>query len=333
MKARSIRRLGAFSVLAVAFGFASLPLAVCAQTAAVYPSKPIHIVEGFAVGSATDYLARVVGKKLAERLGQPVVVDNRPGAGSNIGAGIVAKAEPNGYTLFMGNTSALAPSRNLFAQLPYDAMRDFAFVTLVASGTFLVVAHASVPARSVADLVALARSKPGQITYGSSGVGSPTHLAGALLKSLTNTDIVHVPCKGGSAFTAAIAAGEVQFGFASPAAASPLINTGRLNALAVTSAQRSNAMPDLPTIAETGVAGFDVTPRYGVLAPAATPPALVELLNAEIRKILQLPDVRAMFAAQALEPTASTSEEFRAIMQAEIEQWTKVIKAANIQPK
>jgi tripartite-type tricarboxylate transporter receptor subunit TctC len=298
-----------------------------------YPAKPIRIVDPFAAGGSTDYMARLIGQKITERHGQPVIVDNRPGAAGNSAAEMVARALPDGYTLFMGVVSALAPAVTLYPTLGYDVMKDFAHVTLLAAGSYVLVVSPTLPAKSVAELIAVAKSRPGQISYGSSGVGGPLHLAGELLKSRAGVDILHVPYKGAAPVMAAVAAGEVQVGFASVAGALPLVRAGRVTAVAVTSAKRAKPLPELPTIAESGFAGFDVTPWYGLLAPVATPPAIVKGLNAEIARILQLPDVQEKFQAQGLDATPSTPERFRQVIQADIEQSAKVIRAAGIKPE
>jgi tripartite-type tricarboxylate transporter receptor subunit TctC len=295
-----------------------------------FPNKPIRFIDANAPGGGTEYLARVIGSHLTQKFGQAVVIDNRPGAGGNIGAEIAARASPDGYTLFMGLTPALAASPSLYSRLPYNVIRDFSYVTLVASGTFVVVVTRSSPAKTVADLVTISKSAPGQLSYSSAGIGSPLHLAGELLKRRMGVEMVHVPYKGGAPAIAAVTAGEVQVGFGSLAAALPLIKSGRLTALAVTSAKRAQGFPELPTIAESGFPDFDVTPSYGVLAPVATPPALIAFLNAEIGRILKLPDVATRFATQGLEPTGSTPAQFKQVMQAEVEQWARVIKEANI---
>jgi len=310
--------------VAAAQGAASL------SAAEDYPSRPIRIIDANVPGGGTDYLARVIGAQLTQRHGQPVVVDNRPGAGGNVGALVAAKATPDGYTLFMALTPAVAASPSLYSHLGYDIMKDFSYVTLVASGTFVIVVTRSSPAKTVTDLVALAKSTPGKLSYSSAGVASPLHLSGELLKRRIGIDMIHVPYKGGAPAIAAVTAGEVQVGFGSIAAALPLIQAGRLTPLAVTSARRAQAFPELPTVAESGYPGFDVTPTYGVLAPAAAAPEIVKLLNAEIGTILQSPDVRTRFASQALEPNGSTPARYRRVMQAEVEQWAKVIKDANI---
>lgn len=295
-----------------------------------FPNKPIRFIDANSPGGGTEYLARVIGSHLTQHYGQAVVIDNRPGAGGNIGAEIAAKASPDGYNLFMGLNPALAAAPSLYSRLSYNVINDFSYVTLVASGTFVVVVTHSSSAKTVADLVTLSKSVPGQLSYSSAGVGSPLHLVGELLKRRMGIEMVHVPYKGGAPAIAAVTTGEVQVGFGSLAAALPLIKAGRLTALAVTSAKRARGFPELPTIAESGYPDFDVTPTYGVLAPVATPPAVVVFLNTEIGRILKLPDVQTRFATQGLEPTGSTPAQYKQLMRAEVEQWAKVIKDANI---
>lgn len=325
--------IGVIAFLPIARSEAATPPTQRIAEAEDYPRKPIRIIEGFTIGGGSDAMARMIGEKLTERFGQQVVVDNRPGAGSNIGAKIAATAPPDGYTLFAGLALALGSSVSLYPQRGYDVMKDFAFITLTAAGTYVMVVTPSVPARSVAALVVLAKSRPGQLNYGSSGVGSAGHLSGELLKSRAGVDILHVPYKTGESMLGAVAGGEVQVSYPSIAVSTPLIKAGRITALAVTSLKRAKALPDLPTIAESGFPGYDVTAFYGLLAPAATPSAIVKSLNVEIRKILQLPDVQGKAAPFGLEATASTPEDFKEIMRAEIEKWAKVIKEAGIKPE
>ncbi len=325
-------RLGAtFAIGIIAF----LPntgseAAQAGEPTGAYPNRPIRMIDPFGAGGGTDYIARQIGQKLSERFNQSVIVDNRGGAGGNIGAEIGAKASPDGYSLLMAVVPALAPSATLYTRLPYSVMKDFAFVTLVASGTYVVFVHPSVPAKSVAELIALAKASPGKLSYGSTGVGGPAHLVGELLKSRASVDILHVAYKGSPPIFAAIGGGEVQISYLNIAAVLPQIKAGRVKALAVTAAKRAQSAPEIPTVAESGLPGFDVTPRYGVLAPAATPGAIVKLLNVEIGKVLQLADIQATFVAQGLEAGGSTSEHFKQVMQAEIEQWARVIKDAGI---
>lgn len=295
-----------------------------------YPSKPIRIIDGFPAGGGTDYTARLIGPKLTERFGQTVVVDNRPGASSNIGAEMVAHANPDGYTLFVASSTTLASSYSFFPKLGYDLLKDFSYVSRVAIGPYVLVAHPSLPVKSVAELVALARSKPRTIRYGSGGVGNSNHMIMELLQSRTGMELLHVPYKGGPPFVIAMTGGEVQIGFPSVAAALAMINAKRLNALAVASSKRLEVLPEVPTVAESGFPGFDVATGYGILAPHGTSAAIVKLLNVEIRKIVQMADIRAKFAEQGMEAAGSTPEEWRAMMEAETAQWARVIKDAHI---
>ena len=299
-------------------------------TADTYPSKPIRMIVGFTPGGSDDYVGRVVGARITERFGQTVIVDNRPGAGGNLGAEITARANPDGYTLSSVGSITLASGPSLYPKLGFDLLKDFSYISRVATGAQVLVAHPSIPAKSVSELVALARSQPKAIRYGSSGVASPSHLAVELLQSRTGIELVHVPYKGAALSVIALTAGEVQILFASVTTAMPMIQAKRLNAVAVASAKRMGALPEVPTVAESGFPGFDMTYTYGILAPAGTPAAVVKLLHAELQKIVQMDDVKAKFAAQGTEAVGSTPDEFRAIMQAEVVQWARVIKDANI---
>lgn len=297
-----------------------------------YPNKPIRLLDGYPPGGGTDFVARVSGAKMAETFGQTVIVDNRPGAAGNLAAEITARANPDGYTLLLGVSTGLASSPSLYRKLGYDLLKDFSYVSLVASGTYILVTHPALPAKSVSELVALARSKPKAIRYGSGGVGSPIHLAMELLQSLTQIELLHVPYKGAAPAVVAATGGEVELAFSSIAAALPMVKAQRLNALAVTSAKRLGSLPDVPTVAETGIPAFDVTPYYGVLAPAGTPAAVVKLLNSEIRRVVQLDDVKAKLAVLGLEATASTPAEFKELMKAEMTKWARVVKDARVTP-
>lgn len=295
-----------------------------------YPTRPIRVIDAFAAGGGTDIMARLIGQKLTDRFKQSIVVDNRPGAGGNVGAEIAAKAAPDGYTLFIAAVPAVAPSATLYPRLPYNATKDFAYVTLVASGTYVLFVQPSLPVKSVADLIALAKASPGKLSYGSTGVGGPAHLAGELFKSRAGVSIVHVPYKGTPPILGAVASGEVQLGYLTLAGVLPSWKTGRITALAVTSAKRVRGAPQLPTIAESGLPGYDVTPWYGILAPVGTPGPIVALLNAEIGRVVQMPEIREKLAVQGLEAIASTPEQFREIMRSEIDKWARVIKEAGI---
>jgi tripartite-type tricarboxylate transporter receptor subunit TctC len=301
-----------------------------AWSADPYPNKAIRIIDGFAPGGSADYLARVIAPKLSERLGQPVIVENRPGAAGNIGAAFVAHANADGYTLLMGSATALSSSPSLYRKLDYDLMKDFAYVTRVATAANVLVAHPSVPAGSIAELVALSRSRPDQLRYGSAGVGSPGHLFMEQLELLTGMKLVHVPYKGGAPAIAGLLAGDVQLSFSSITATLSMIRANRLKALATSGATRSAALPGAPTMAESGVQGFSARNPFGLLAPAGTPSAIVNLLNAEVGNILKMDDVKAKFAAQAFDASASSVDEFRAVVEAETKLWARVIKEANI---
>jgi tripartite-type tricarboxylate transporter receptor subunit TctC len=295
-----------------------------------YPSKPIRLIVGFTPGGSDDYVGRIVGARVTERLGQTVIVDNRPGAGGNIGAEITARANPDGYTLSSVGSITLASGPSLYAKLGYDPMKDFSFISRVAIGANVLVATPSLPAKSVKELVALARAQPRSIRYGTPGVASLGHLAMELLQNHTQLQLVHVPYKGPAPAIAAVVGGEVQIAVGASTAAVPMIQAKRVNALAVTSANRLGALPGVPTVAESGFPGFEVTNNHGILAPAGTPVSVVRLLNAEIRSLLQMEDVKAKFPALGLEAAGSTPEEFRDIVKAELARWTRVIKDANI---
>ncbi|HKA46054.1 MAG TPA: tripartite tricarboxylate transporter substrate binding protein [Burkholderiales bacterium] len=320
-----LSRLVMFTMLAV--------LCAGAGAAQDYPSRPIRVIDSFPAGGNTDVLARTLGQKLFERWGQPIIVDNRPGAAGNIGAEIAARAAPDGHTLLMGLTTTLAPSMTLFPKLPYDAVRDFAPVGTVASSLLVMLVHPSLPVKSTKDLIVLARARPGELRYASSGVGGPLHLATELLKAKAGVDMVHVAYKGGAPAAAAVASGEVQLGFASLAASLPLIKAGRLRAIAVSTPKRSSALPDVPTIAESGLADFDITTWYGLLAPAGTPAVVIAKINSEVARALKLPDVAERLSLLGLEPRTGTPQEFGAILKAEIALYAKIIKDAGIKPE
>ena len=294
-----------------------------------YPAKAVRLVVPFGTGSTTDTLARLVGQKLAEVWGQPVVIDNRSGAGGNIGTDMVAKAAGDGYTLLMAAGShTINPA--LYGRLPYDAVRDFAPVTLVGSAPQLLVATASLPANSVRELIALAAGKPGQLRYGSGGNGSPSHLAMELLKSMARVDMVHVPYKGGDGVLVALLSGEIHLYFGNIRAMMPLVRTGKLKALAVTSPKRSPAAPDIPTIAESGLPGYSMLAWWGLLAPAATPGAVVTRVYGDVTRLLQEPALRERLAAVGIDTAGSSPDEFGAFIRAEIATWTRVVKTAGV---
>jgi tripartite-type tricarboxylate transporter receptor subunit TctC len=298
--------------------------------AQAFPSRPLRIIDGFPAGGAADVIARIIGPRLTDVLDQPVVVENRPGAGGNIGAEIASKAPADGYTMFIGLSVVLAPSRALYPKLAYDALRDFAPVARVGFGAYLLAAHPSLPVKSVRDLVALARSRPGELNYASGGSGSGQHLAGELFKSRAGISMTHIPYKGGPPAVAAVASGEAEIGFMSVTAALGQVGSGRLRGVAVTSPKRLPTLPDVPTVAESGFPGFEVTPMFGLYAPAATPKEAIAVLNAAVRKAVATSDVRDRLAAQAVVASSSTPEELGQQLAAEIAQWAKIIKAVGI---
>ena len=295
-----------------------------------YPAKPIRIIVPLAPGGATDILARAIGQKMTEGLGQPVIVDNRPGAGGNIGSDVVAKAQPDGYTLLMGGVGPNAINATLYPKLPYDAANDFAPVAHVANVTNLLVVHPSVPAKSVKELIAIAKARPGKLTHASSSPGSAGHLAGEMMKIMAGIDMVTVNYKGSAPALVDLISGQVDLMFDNMPPSLPHIKSGKLKALAVSGGERTSVLPDLPTIAESGLPGFDAGSWFGILAPAGTPPAIVNRLNAVIVKSLTSPELRERLSSQGAAPVGSTPEQFGRHIRAEIAKWAKVIKAANV---
>jgi tripartite-type tricarboxylate transporter receptor subunit TctC len=307
-----------------------LAIPTLAAGADSWPYRPIRLIVGFTPGGSDDYVGRIVANRLNERFGQPVIVDNRPGAGGNVGVEITARASPDGYTLSSCGSITLASSPSLYPKLGYDPMKDFAFISRVAIGANVVFAHPSLPAKSFGELVALARSQPKSIRYGTPGVASLGHLTIELVQSLGKFELVHVPYKGPAPAVTAVLGGEVQIGVGASTAAIPLVQAKRLNALAVTSANRLPPIPAVPTLAESGFPGVEVTNNHGILAPAGTPATIVKVINVEIRELLQTADAKAGLAARGLEVAGSTPDEFRAIVKAELTRWTRVIKDARI---
>jgi tripartite-type tricarboxylate transporter receptor subunit TctC len=299
---------------------------VFAQT---YPTKPIRFIVGFAPGGPNDIVARIVSQKLTESFGLPVTVDNRPGADSMIGTQMAARAAPDGYTISMISASAtIHPS--VSASVPYDVAKDFSHVTLLASTAFIVVANPALPVKSIKDLIALAKKRPGQLNFASSGTGGSLHLAGELFKSLAHVDMNHIPYKGGAPAANDVIGGQVELMFSPIPVAMPHVKSGRLRALAVTGSKRWPTSPDLPTVAESGVPGYDVTGWYGIVAPARTPGAIVMRLNQEIVKMLALSDVRQQFASFDLEPIGSSPEQMASHVNAELVKWANVVRDAKI---
>jgi tripartite-type tricarboxylate transporter receptor subunit TctC len=303
--------------------------AVAATAAAEWkPTKPIRMLVGFAPGGGTDTTARAMGHKMSELLGQQIIIDNRPGAAGNIATEITANATPDGYTILMGTIAALSINPALYKKLPFDPLKDVLPVSQAVDSTNILVVHPSVPAKNVAELIALGKAKP--LNGGSSGVGGAGHLALELFNLQTGTKIVHVPYKGGGPSIIDLVAGNINLIFATAASAVPHMKSGKLRALGVTTAKRSALVPELPTIAEAGVKGFDANNWYGVLVPAKTPRPIINRLNKEINAVLKMPDVTKILFASGLDAAPTTPEVFGAYIKSEKEKWEKVIKAAGL---
>jgi tripartite-type tricarboxylate transporter receptor subunit TctC len=324
-----IIRLRFLFAMAVAAWLAALAIVpAAAQSPAAYPSRPVKLVIPFPPGGPLDIVGRAIAQKLTEAWGQSVVVDNRPGAGGNIGADIVAKAPPDGYTILMGALSTHAVNPSLYARMPYDAVKDFAPITLVAITPNVLVVNAALPVNSAKEFIAYAKANSGKLAFGSGSNGSAGHLAGELFKVDMGIDVIHVPYKGGAPATQALLAGDTQFMFDNLANAMPQVKAGKLKALAVTTAQRSKLAPELPTMAEAGLAGFDISTWFGLFAPAGTPSAVIAKWNAEVTKILNTPEMRERLVAQGAEPAPTTPEEFAAFIGREIPKYARIVKAS-----
>jgi tripartite-type tricarboxylate transporter receptor subunit TctC len=304
-----------------------LPAVALAQP---YPVKPVRLVVPYPPGGGADTIARPLAQKMSEGLGRQLMVENRGGANGNIGMEHVARATPDGYTIVLALTAQLAINPALYAKVPYDPVRDYAPITLFGTGTYILVVHPSLPARSVKELVALARARPGQIAYSSSGNGSGGHLAAELLNSMAGIRMLHVPYKGGGPALVDLIAGQVQVLFATQLASWPHIQGGRIRALAVSTAKRPASIPDLPTVAEAGLPGYDAGVWYGVLAPAGTPREIVARLNAEVVRAQNAPDFRKFLVGNAIDPIGSPPEELGRYIKSELVKWAKVVKDAGV---
>jgi tripartite-type tricarboxylate transporter receptor subunit TctC len=307
-------------------------LLVMPCAAADFPNKPVRLIVPFTPGGGADLVGRVVAEKLTEKWGQPVIVENRPGAGGNLAAKMAATAAPDGYTLFQYNVAnAIAPS--VYRNLNYDPLKDFAAVGRLGSSPLLLVAQLELPARNLEQLIAYARANPSKLTYASSGTGGSTHLLGELFNTLAGTKIVHVPYKGGAPGITDLLGGRVDLMFVTPASGLQHVSSGKLRALGVSSAKRSSLAPNIPTIAEAGVPGFDASAWYGLVAPAGTPVSIVEQINRDIRAVLQQRDVRDRFAAEGVEIEADTPAQFSAFLRTEVERWHRVAASAGVEPE
>jgi tripartite-type tricarboxylate transporter receptor subunit TctC len=320
----TLRTLLARAILGLTIAFAAA-LPAAAQT---YPSKPIRIVVPFPAGGIADIYSRLIGARLTEVWGQPVVVENRTGAGGNIGADFVAKSPPDGYTLVMGSFGTHAVNVTLFSKLPYDPVKDFAPVALALEAEGVLVVHPSVPAQSVAELIVIARAKPGTLSFASAGMGTASHLAGELFKTMAKVDMVHVPYKGNVPALTDLLAGQTALIFATMPTALPHVKTGKLRALATIGATRSAAAPELPTVAEAALPGFEVTNWVGLFAPAGTPPEIVRRLNAEVGRFMQTPEIETRLRSEGARFVPNTPEQFGAFVAAEIAKWAPIVKAS-----
>lgn len=319
------------SFFAVFVATASPALAQTSATA--YPAKPIRLVVPFAAGGALDVVGRIIGAKLTESWGRQVLIDNRLGAAGNIGAEFVAKAAPDGYALLMSSVTTQAISMSLVAKPPYDFVRDYAPVALVASAPLTLVVHPALPAKTVREFIALAKARPGELNYFSSGTGSGTHLAAAIFDQLAGIKTTHVPYKGGAQGVTDLLSGQVQFAFSTIGLAQPHVGSGRLRMLGIGSTRRYSRLPNIPTVAESGVKGYSAEQWYGVVAPANTPSPIVDKLAVEIKAIVAQPDVRERFYSQGIEPAYAPPEEFAGYIKATVAKYAKIVKDLALQPE
>lgn len=310
---------------------ACLPAAAHAADAAGYPSKPVRIVVGYAPGGGSDIMGRFIGQELTKLLHQQMVIENRPGAAQNVAAEFVAKAPADGYMLFM-SSAALGINISLYPKLNYHPIRDFAPIALFAISPNLLLLHPSVPAKTLKEFIAIAQKNPGKLNYSSSGSGSTQHLSGELLKLMGKIDVVHVPYKGSAPSMTALISGEVEFSFANIPSSLNYVESGRLRAIAITSSKRSGLLPNLPTMSEAGIPGFETSTWYGLLAPAATPPEIVTKLNQAVNTAVKNPEVNRRLAQLGADPVVESPQEFASYLKAEIDRWAKVVKASGAKP-
>jgi len=311
-------------------GLIALSLVPSTGSAQTYPDRPLRFIVPFVPGGATDIMARTIAAKVNESWRQPVVVDNRAGGGGSIAAVLAARSAPDGYTWFIGTISTLATNVAAYRKLPYDPLRDFDPVTATAITPFFIVVHPSIPAATLPEFIALARSRPGKISYGSSGVGGGAHLVVEYFKMQAGIDVFHVPYKGAAQLTTDLLAGQIQLGFSQPPSAVPHVRAGKLRALATTATRRVAALPDVPVMAEAGLPGFDANSWQGIVLPRGTPPAITEKILAEVRRILNTPEMRERLAQEGSEPGGMAPAEFRRHIEREIAKWTKVVQATGL---
>ena len=318
---------------AAAIGMAGVIGSAVAQTAATYPSKPIRFIITYPTGGGSDFTARPIAQKLSERWGQPVVLESRPGGSAMIGTDFVVRSPPDGYTIVLTASSEMSMNVVLFKKMPYDPLRDLQPITLVGKTPPVLLAHPSLPVKSMKEFIALARAKPGALNYASIGSGTPQHFAGELIKTTFRIQMTHVPYKGAAPALIDIIAGHVPVGLTAPTTAIPHVKAGRLRALAVTSAERSGAMPDVPTIAESGAPGFDIVQWYAIWVPAKTPADIAAKLHSEIVRIVQSPDYKQRQLEVATDVVGSTPEALAALQKSEIEKYRKIAVSAGITPE
>lgn len=314
-------------LVAAASTLAAWHAPVCAQQ--TYPAKPVRIISPFAPGGGNDTICRIIAPKLSENLKQQVVIDSRPGANGIVGTEVAARSAPDGYTIIL-IPSGHAVNASLYKKLPYDSIGDFSPITLVATSPLILVMHPTVPVKNVKELIAFAKARPGQLTYSSAGVGASAHLAGALFDAMTGTKMVHVPYKGSALALTDLIGGQVSLSFATSASAMPHVRSGRLRALATTGAERSPALPDLPTVAESGVPGYEAGLWYGFVGPARMPAEIVQRLNTEIVSVLKLPEVRDRLAKEGVDARFNTPDEFAKLLVSDLKRWANVIERAGV---
>jgi tripartite-type tricarboxylate transporter receptor subunit TctC len=326
MRASSIRGTGNAIALRIAALLAPGLAACMPAHAQNYPVKPIRLIVGSSPGGPIDFSARLAAQKLTAALGQSVVVDNRTGASGTIATDYVAKSAPDGYTLLMGSAATLCITPNLYPKIPYDTLRDFAPVTTVTAVSYVVVVHPSVPAASIRDFIALAKARPGELRFGTAGAGSVTHLAVELFRSMAGVEVLHVPYKGAGPALIDLLGGQLDFMFDSLLTSPPFIKAGKLRALAQTGLRRSHMLPDVPTLSETVLPGYEVSTWFGLVAPAATPKDIIARLNAAVVKGLNAPGTRDQLLAQGLDPIGNTPEQFAQLLRSELPKWARIVK-------
>ena len=314
--------------LTVIFSLMCLPVAALSQA---FPSKPIRLVVPFQAGGGNDLLARIISQKFLEKWGQPVIVDNRPGAGGNLGADFVAKAAPDGHTILLG-TNTLTMNPFIFAKMPFDTQKDFAPVAMLATTPFYVVVNNNLPVKSIPELIAYAKANPGKLSYATPGIGTPHHLGTELFKSMTGTYMVHIPYKGSIPALTDVIGGQVQVMWATVNVALPMVSSGKVRGLALAESKRTQSLRDVPVVAET-VPGYEVSAWYGIFAPPATPPAIVQQLSAELQHIFQQPDVQARLLPLGYEISTANAEQLRATVASDLDKWGKLVKTVGIQPE